>query len=251
MKCLWFIKCSINIFKQFFSNILILNQRKNTSIFSLESFLQKRTLQLLISIIVGPCTEFTSAYWRQPISQQVRIVAPIKKANRKGGRPNPPWNTLLTVVLPHRGIPYSPWIYPTTEHPTHCEPAPPWNTLLTKVLTQRGTPYSPRTFLTQNTLLTLDLLHRGTPYSPWKCPTAEHPIQIWTAPCRTPYSPYTCPKTEHPTQSGPAPLCNTQLTLDLPHMEHPTHSMKEHFWREKIAWKGVRHIYGHRDLFLF
>ena len=67
--------------------------------------------------------------------------------------------------------PYSSWTCPTPEHTTHLGTSPSWNTLLTMDLPHRRTPYSPWTLPTWNTLLTVDLPHRGTPYSPWTCPT--------------------------------------------------------------------------------
>ena len=76
-------------------------------------------------------------YGKQPIFWHVQMVAPIEKGKTKNTehpthqRPAPGRNTLLTVDLPHRGTPYSPWTCLTAEHPTHCGPAPLRNTLLT------------------------------------------------------------------------------------------------------------------------
>ena len=95
----------------------------------------------------------------------MRIVAPIQKGKKwrigtcftaesptyRG--PAPPWNTSLTVDLPHHGTPYSQWTCLTVEHPTHSGSAPLRSTLLTEDLPHHGTPYSPVTYSMLNTII--------------------------------------------------------------------------------------------------
>ena len=141
----------------------------------------------------------TSAHGKQWISWHVRIVAPIPKMQQEKnpkkevwggtchnvehpthGGPQPPWNTLLTVGVPHGGTPHSPWTCPTAEHPTHHGPAPP-----------------------RKTLLTVDMPHSGTTHQLWTCPTVEHPTH------HGPASPQN-------TLLTVASLQNTLFTLDRP-----------------------------------
>ena len=93
---------------------------------------------------------------------------------------------MLTMHLPKRGSPYSPWTCPTAEHPTQYGPAhcstSYW--LLTcpiekypthQDLPHRGKPNSMWSSPLQNILLIVDLPHKETSYTPWTFPTAENP----------------------------------------------------------------------------
>ena len=113
-------------------------------------------------------------------------------------------------AMPNQGTHYSPWTCPITEHLTHHGPAPPWNTLLSVDLPHRGRPKYPWTFPLRNSLIIVVLPHRGIRYPPWTVPPAEHPTHRGPFPMQstllnsdfphriTCYSPLTYPTAEHP-----------------------------------------------------